>query len=183
MLSSITTFSLSQSKFDAFRKGDEAVFGEVFRGYYQPLCHYAYLKLTDWILAEELAADAFVKLYQQREHIRDSCHLQGFLCTCTRNACIDYTRKRERYQRHLHAAASLEADAEPSVEQSIIRAETLNRLYKLAEHLPGSCNRIFELYFYQGYSTEQIACQLNMHPKTVLNQKGIGLRLLRNSYR
>jgi RNA polymerase sigma-70 factor (ECF subfamily) len=169
--------------FQAFQSGDPLVFKQVFQCYYQQLCHYAYRIVLDYYKAEEIAADAFVKLYQQRENICDFQHIKRFLFTCTRNATCDTVRMRERYRRRLHQVALLQETVEPPCEQALIRSQTLDRLYQLARQLPGSCNRIFDLYFHQGYSTRQIAGELHMHPKTVRNQKAIGVHLLQQAAR
>jgi hypothetical protein len=59
----------------------------------------------------------------------------------------------------------------PSVEESIIAAETARELYRLIESLSPSLQKIIKLYYLEGKSNREIAVELDIEPDTVIRQR------------
>lgn len=167
---------------EQFRREDNGATRYIYNRYYRSLCFYAQSILHNKQEAEDIVVDAFVKLLRKRNdfyHIKD---IKSFLYTATRNACIDFLRKQKR---HEHSHDEIEYLSEQLFfpdEIDIINAEVLETLYREIENLPSQCGAVFKLLFFQRLTTGQAAVQLNISTKTVLNQKGKAIQLLRKVF-
>ena len=108
--------------------------------------------------------------------------VRAFLYTSTRNACIDFLRKQKRREQSRLELAFLADQSALNDETDLVNAEVLAALFREIQHLPPQCGEVFKLLFFQQLSTEQAAEQLQISPKTVLNQKGKAIQLLRKAF-
>lgn len=108
-----------------------ADFDDVYRQHLPAVSRYAMRCVGRRDIAEELAADAFVKLYKAFDRL-DLGQLPGWLLTIVRNAAIDYWRHRLTEQRYL-ATLSLEpiATAAPTVEQWLDLVPALHPVHRV----------------------------------------------------
>lgn len=75
-------------------KGDESAFGAIVRKHQAMVLSLAKRFLRNDFLAEELAQDVFLQLYQHRHTIRSPEHLTFWLRRTTSHRCIDLARHR-----------------------------------------------------------------------------------------
>ncbi|MFT4016738.1 MAG: RNA polymerase sigma-70 factor [Agriterribacter sp.] len=167
---------------ELFRREDEGATRYIYNSFYRSLCYYAQSILHNNQEAEDIVVDAFIKLLHKRKdfyHIKD---IKSFLYTATRNACIDFLRKQKRHEHSHNEIEYLTAQAVFPDDIDIVNAEVLATLYREIENLPPQCGAVFKLLFFQRLSTEETAKQLNISAKTVLNQKGKAIQLLRKAF-
>jgi len=149
-----------------------------FEQYYTQLCYFAGTLLNDECLAQEIASDAFTKLWQTRENLASEGSIKSWLYSTVRNACIDHLRKVKRLrvsQSGLQSAHTIEQ----SVLHTIIQTETHDQIVRTIGKLPPQCRRIFRMFYLHGKSYTEIAQELNLSPQTVRNQKQRAAKLLR----
>lgn len=72
---------------------DRAAFAEIAGRYYQPVYRLAWRMTRGQAEAEDIAQDAFVKLWQNPGQVREAAALKGWLMRVASNAVFDRSRK------------------------------------------------------------------------------------------
>lgn len=161
------------------RIGNEAVFEGVFRQYYTPLCRYARPILGDTDEAEEVVQGVFVTIWERRESLLITTSLKAYLYRAVHNRCLNRLSQQTNQAGHREqAAAELYAHADNST-QALLAEELSTRLQRAIGRLPEQCRRAFELSRFEELSYKEIADRLGIATKTVENQIGKALRILR----
>ncbi|MCC6290397.1 MAG: RNA polymerase sigma-70 factor [Chitinophagaceae bacterium] len=172
----------SNNIIELFHRKDEGATRYIYNSFYRSLCYYAQGILHNNQEAEDIVVDAFVKLLHKRKDFYQIKDIKAFLYTATRNACIDFLRKQKRHEYLHNEIEYLTAHAMVADDMDIVNAEVLATLYREIENLPTQCSAVFKLLFFQRLTTGQAATQLNISAKTVLNQKGKAIQLLRKAF-
>jgi len=118
------------------------------------------LKITgDLPAAEDIVADAFVKVFQRRAEFKEIDGIRGFLYVAVRNASYTYTAKEKRRDAVYAGLAVVQPDAgmDEAEDLEILRARLLAEIYREIENLPDQCRRISQMIFFEGKDTETIA--------------------------
>lgn len=149
-----------------------------FYQHYASLTFFALKLVDDQYLAEELAAEAFVKLWANRETLGIEGSIKAWLYSTVRNAAIDHLRKAKRLRVSKAGLQSAET-IEQSVLHRIIAAETLQQLINHLQLLPPKCSLVFQLFYLHGKSHEEIAKELGIKQNTVRVQKVKAVQLLK----
>lgn len=164
---------------DTLRAGDITAFEMLFRTYYQSLCNYACTFVRDREEAEEIVQSTFTGMWEKRDNLSIHTGVKPYLYAMVRNACLNQL-KHEKIK-HRHAAMEM-AVAERSIE-SVTRAveasELEHRIMEAMSRLPEQCRIVFKLSRFEDLKYAEIAEQLNISVKTVENQMGKALRVMR----
>jgi RNA polymerase sigma-70 factor (ECF subfamily) len=136
----------------------------------------AYHHLQDRSLAEDLAQEVFLELYQSLDRIQSAAHLTFWLRRVTANRCIDQGRKKLR-RREL----ALEDTAEPASANAPVDPLLLKRLQQSLEVLPEKQRMMVILRFQEGLGPAEIAEALEMPVNTVKSTLHRSLEELRKS--
>jgi RNA polymerase sigma-70 factor (ECF subfamily) len=150
----------------SFQKGEEAAFDCLFREYFTPLTYFANRFVSDAILSEDIVQDCFVSLWQRKDRLKHVSLIKSYLYTTVRNKCFKQLEKQKRQPEPDNTITKT-----PSVEESIIAAETARELYRLIESLSPSLQKIIKLYYLEGKSNREIAVELDIEPDTVIRQR------------
>ena len=160
---------------------DRAVFNDLFRAYYAPLCFFAGRIIENPDDAGDIVEDLFVKLWDRQQTFTDTLHAQSFFYRSIRNACLNYIKHgrvvRITHEMLLHTTEVIEHDHM----SDMIRAEVWGELYRAIENLPLQCKKVISMSFLEGMTTDEIAAKLDLSPQTVRNTKMRGLRALKDS--
>jgi RNA polymerase sigma-70 factor (ECF subfamily) len=135
----------------------------------------AYHILRNVSLAEEIAQDVFVRLYQDYSKISSAAHLVFWLRRATTHRCLDHLRHSDRHpqiplEEGKLPVPSLSTDSDP------ILARTLQRL--VAE-LPASARAVIVLRFQEDLEPREIAQVLDLPVNTVKSRLQRALIVLR----
>jgi RNA polymerase sigma-70 factor (ECF subfamily) len=87
------------------QRGDVAAFGELVERHKQPLVNYITRTLHDPIEAEDVAQNAFVRVFKALNRFRLSARFSTWLYAIARNLCLNELRRRTH-----HLTSSLDAD-------------------------------------------------------------------------
>lgn len=161
-----------------FNKGDAQALAHVFELHNRSLCYFAERLTGDRQEAEDIVADAFMKLWNKRADFENLQNIKAFLYIATRNACFDFLKHRRRSNSSHDEILYLSQENDDALLHTMIETELLQKIYGEIERLPGKCRTIFKL-FLEGKSTQEIADQLNISRQNVLNQKARAIQLLR----
>ena len=162
---------------EKFRNGDPAIYKKVYDLLKTPLYLFLFSIVKDRSSAEDLTAESFLKLWEERTTIEDSGKIKNFLYLVGFRLAVDFIRSKRARPTILAGDTSYEtADIQPDPLHAMIRAEIADQRafwYALAvdEIMNDSHEycKVFKLYHLHCKSTSQIADSLNISPRTVLN--------------
>lgn len=151
----------------------------IFKTYYQPLCRYAYTFLNDADEAEEIVQASFISIWDKRAQVDIQTSFKSYLYRTVRNNCLNVLKHNKVKQQHARYAL---ADGEPvheSVSENVEARELEQKIQDALQTLPDQCRLIFQLSRFEELRYQEIADQLQLSVKTVENQMGKALRLMR----
>lgn len=136
--------------------------------------------LNDKAKAEDVVQDVFVQMWEKRNEINITRSLQSYLFQATRNKVIEWIRKEklfleyEKSERFKNEQVDVDHEAEKYMR--------LEKLYTYVRQLPPKCKEVFIMSKVNGLTYHEIAEELNISVKTVENQIGRALHLLRKKF-
>jgi RNA polymerase sigma-70 factor (family 1) len=154
-----------------------SIFAALFKEHYNTLANYAYSILKSKENAEDVVQDVFVKLWQNTPDVVNTPQVKFYLLTATKNNCISYLRRQagKRFLQVEETHLPAQADEPARKEQQDITT-VINQALST---LPPQCMIIFKLSRFGKLTYQQIADELGLSVKTVENQMGKALRLMR----
>lgn len=166
--------------YQAIREGNEAAFEMTFKTYYKPLCQYAFSFLNNRSEAEEVVQSTFIKIWEKKKELAIDSSLKAYLYSMVRNSCLNAIKhekvKQQHAQRHLRVAEQ----SRELVTERVFSNELESQLYQAMKALPEQCRLVFQLSRFEELKYQEIADQLQISVKTVENQMGKALKIMRN---
>ncbi|NOT94315.1 MAG: RNA polymerase sigma-70 factor [Ferruginibacter sp.] len=160
-------------------KRDESAFEQVFKLYFKNLHAYACVMLKEDDFAEEIVQQVFLKLWERTENITISSSVAAYLYRAVHNECLNYLKHQKVKAAHrLHVAYSMK-QVSTSAFQTLQAKELEKKLHCILNELPEQCRTIFQMSRFEELKYREIADQLRISVKTVENQMGKALRILR----
>lgn len=152
----------SPAEFAAFHQGDQRVFEDVVRRFASEIVAYFSLFTHNFDLAEEIAQDVFLRIYQRRRQFKENNNFKGWLFTIARNILMQELRKK-RYtlERNVadfnHGSMTEPASHAPAPDKQLQRAQARKILLDGIAHLKQDDAEIIILRFFKGMSLKEIA--------------------------
>jgi RNA polymerase sigma-70 factor, ECF subfamily len=170
---------LEQQVLTTLKEGSESAFELLFRTYYRPLCQYAYSFLNDRDEAEEVVQAAFINIWDKKGQVEIQTSLKAYLYRIVRNSCLNVIKHEKVKKQHVaHEMVHAESMHE-GVSQSVISSELEEKITQAMKALPEQCRIVFQLSRFEELKYAEIAEQLNISVKTVENQIGKALKIMR----
>ncbi|MET6999403.1 RNA polymerase sigma factor [Chitinophaga defluvii] len=163
---------------DALKNGDPAAFSILFNKFYPHLCFFAQSLVEDKQVAEEIAEDVFVKLWQRHSKFEKLQNVKAFLYIATKNSCFDHLDSQAYKKKQLQEYKYEVSEREDESSTAIIREEVLRKIAVAMDQLPDPYRQVMTMT-YEGLKNKEIAKQLNITESAVSTQKARGLNLLR----
>ena len=151
---------------------------QVFEEYYNPLCNFASKFVAGKDVAEDVVQEVFVQMWQKREQITLKTGIKSYLFQSTRNKAIEIIR-RNKLQSDYVNEEKYKMETSYEIDKDADNYMLKEQLNKSIRQLPPKCQEIFVLSKKNGLTYGEIAEELNLSVKTVENQIGRGLKLLR----
>lgn len=151
----------------------------LFKNYYKPLCNYAHSFTQDRDEAEEVVQSTFLSFWEKRESLNIQTTVRPYLYAMVRNSCLNILKHEKIKQKHAGETVALADPTYESVAQSIYVSELEVQINKAMEKLPEQCRLVFKLSRFEELKYAEIAEQLDISVKTVENQMGKALRIMR----
>jgi len=125
-------------------------------------------------IAEEVAQEVFLRLYETRRTVEAGAHCKAWLRRSTIHRCIDGLR-RPSFQHEV------QVDTLPDVPTELPEADPLLQegLRRLIASLPEKCRAVLVLRFGEDMSAEEIAKTLGMPVRTVWSHLQRGTAIIR----
>ncbi|HKZ39205.1 MAG TPA: RNA polymerase sigma-70 factor [Chryseolinea sp.] len=159
--------------------GDITAFEMLFRTYYQPLCNYAYTFVQDRDEAEEIVQAIFLSVWEKRDKLDIHTGVRPYLYAMVRNAALNILKHEKIKQQHVALELAVADRSVESVTRTVLASELETRIHKALEKLPEQCRLVFKLSRFEELKYAEIAEQLNISIKTVENQMGKALKIMR----
>jgi RNA polymerase sigma-70 factor (ECF subfamily) len=156
------------------RQGDAGSFDELLRRYRTPLVKYFCRMLRDEALAEDLAQEAFLRVYNARHRYRPDARFTTWLYRIATNLALNAIRDVKGRQRQDGNGSTGEGessfefvDSRASVEQQMIETECGRMIREAIEALPENQRAAVILHKYQDVDYRQIAGILKVSESAV----------------
>ncbi len=157
---------------------DERAFEELFRSHYESLCRSANLLLNDADEAEEMVQNVFVTLWEKRSRLEITTSVKSYLYRSIRNASLNRIKHEKVKREYTTEQELLSAPAAPASHQ-LLQKELQVQISLVIASLPEQCRLIFKMSRFEEMKYAEIADELGISVKTVENQMGKALKILR----
>lgn len=153
-------------------------FDMLFTSYYPRVKSFLRSMLLDNDEAEDLAQDAFMRLWQNRELLRDVHNLNAYVYQTVKYVLYTYLDKcKNAFTTEIDAAVDIPSYEE--VENIVCSRELEELLEKAIDRMPPQRKQVFCMSRKQGLSTEEISQRLGISKRTVETHISLALSMLR----
>ena len=157
---------------------DERMFKKLFVGYFAPLCVFAQ-KYVGNFNDEDIVSSVFSNMYQKKLTFDSQDEFVFYLYKSVKNKCLDALKADSRMMnRNQIYSEELEND---NLFNQIVENETLAETYREIQSLPTYSKRIIELSYFEGFSNQEIADELELSLQTIKNYKRNAVASLRTA--
>lgn len=167
--------------FDRVKNNDLSSYEVIFKRYYKQLFRFAFTYVRNGTIAEEMAQEVFLYIWEKRHQIEIQTTLKTYLFSAVKNKCLNYIKlelpKQQSMSDISEVMLSVSAERRDEGENQQLKKYIQNAI----DALPKKCRKIFLLSRNAGMTYEEIAEELGLSKKTVENQMGIALKKLRES--
>ena len=165
---------------------DETAFEQVFKTHFKRLHAYAFTILRDEVEAEEIIQQVFFKLWERKvrkdsfgENLSLTGSVSAYLYRAVHNESLNYLKHQKVRSNHqLHVAYNMKNEVEHPAKK-VIAGELEKKIHSALNELPEQCRTIFQMSRFDELKYREIADKLGISVKTVENQMGKALKLLR----
>lgn len=158
---------------------DDRAFEQLFKSHYKALHSYASVMLRDEDTAEEIVQSMFLKFWEKRSLLNIQTSIKAYLYKCVHNDSLNYLKHqtiKTKYQNY--AVQSMNDHHEPASSR-VELTELELRLHQALKELPEQCRTIFQMSRFEELKYREIADRLGLSVKTIENQMGKALKILR----
>lgn len=173
--------AISPDIFELIKNSDRKAYEQLFKMYYTPLVSFARNIIRDTDAAEDLVQEVFVKIWERKHTIDIKTSVKAYLYMAVKNHCLN---KLKAEQRNAFLNDEMADDARVATNNTEEYANTI----ELSKHidnalslLPPKCAAIFKMSRFEDKTYKEIAESLELSVKTVENQMGKALSILRGA--
>lgn len=147
----------------------------LFHTHYSPLCNFALKIVGDFHAAEEIVQNLFIDIWE-KDKFSEVSSFERYLLRSTKYRCYDFLRKQNRQ-------VPIDEVKDHSIgfsdEKDLNEEDIEPLLHYFAAKLPPKTREVFLLSRESKRSYKEIAEELDLSVKTVENQMGRALRMMR----
>ncbi|WP_316810228.1 RNA polymerase sigma-70 factor [Pedobacter heparinus] len=158
---------------------DDQAFEQLFKTHFKALHAYALAILKDEDTAEEIVQQMFLKFWEKRTLLNIQSSVKAYLYKCVYHDSLNFL-KHEKIKTKYQDFASYTMNSHHEPASSKVEMTELE--YRIAEalnELPEQCRTIFQMSRFEELKYREIAAQLGLSVKTIENQMGKALKLMR----
>lgn len=160
--------------------GDAKAFAIIFHRYSPKVYTYALKIVKSETLAEEIAQEVFVKIWNLEEQLTAIENLDAYLRVLTRNQTLKVLRRIALEVKTSRMMAHGYQENHNETEEYIIFKDSEKILNQGIEKLPAQQKLVYNLCHQEGLKYEEVAERLNISKLTVKTHMQHALRFLRN---
>ncbi len=167
--------------FELVKNGDRKAYEQLFKLYYAALVRFAREILKDTDAAEDLVQEVFVKMWERKQNIDIKTSIKAYLYMAVKNHCLNKLKAEQRNAFLEDGMADDVRIATNDTEEYSNTIELSKHINQALELLPPKCAIIFKMSRFEDKTYKEIAESLELSVKTVENQMGKALSILRNA--
>jgi RNA polymerase sigma-70 factor, ECF subfamily len=161
------------------KSGSRQAFESIFNSYYDALVGYGKTIIKDVDEAEDIVQQVFISVWEKRLAIEIHTSFRAMLYKAVYNSCLNRIKHDEVKRSY---AREIKLTSSSSFSHEDIQHKELQKKINVAiDQLPEQCAKIFKMSRFEYLKYQEIADKLDLSVKTVENQMGKALRLLRES--
>ncbi len=154
-------------------------FEQIFKNHFKALHSYAFTILKETDTAEEIVQNIFFKLWEKKDSLNIDSSIKAYLYKAVHNESLNALKHEKVKMAHqTHTAYQMKNETDNAAKKLMI-TELEGRLRHALNKLPEQCRTIFQLSRFEELKYKEIADHLNLSVKTIENQMGKALKILR----
>ncbi|WP_020530103.1 RNA polymerase sigma-70 factor [Flexithrix dorotheae] len=154
----------------AIKNENEQGLEQLFEKYYQPLCEFSEIIVTNSDLAEEIVSDLFLELWTKRKTIQIETGVKSYLFVAVKNKSINYLKQHRKISFIDLEGGEHKIQVENEAESMLGCTELNLAINKLLNTMPAQRRLIFRMNRIEGFKYKEIAEILSISVHTVQNQ-------------
>jgi RNA polymerase sigma-70 factor (ECF subfamily) len=161
---------------------DERALGEILRRHRGPTIAFARRLVADDALAEDVAQEVFLRLWQRPERYnRERGALRAFLLAQTHGRAIDRVRSDTARRRREERDAAISRDPQPAADKPVVERAVADEIRHALGRLSEEEQKAVELAYFGGHSYREVARILDIPEGTVKGRIRTALSKLREA--
>lgn len=163
----------------ALKNRDEQAFGDLFKTHFTPLRNYAFSFVQEQTLAEDIVQTVFLRLWDKIDVLNIADSIAAYLYRAVYNESLNALKRTKVRRSHQSWLTRQMKDHTDTAHKNLQLRELERQLRAAINDLPEQCRTIFQLSRYEDLRYREIGLRLGISVKTVENQMGKALKLLR----
>lgn len=168
-----------QTNMRSLPRSNETEFEQLFKEHFKSLYAYAYTIVKEETAAEEIVQNVFYKIWEKNKQPDIQTSVKAYLYKAVYHDSLNYLKHLKVRAQYKSRVMHEQKDAGVPASGKLLLKELEEKLRDAMNGLPEQCRTIFQLSRFDGLKYQEIADQLGISPKTVENQMGKALKLLR----
>ncbi len=158
---------------------DKSALKQLFDEQYIPVCSTINRIIKNKATTEDLAQDLFIRFWNKIETLQIEGEIPPYLRRMAINEALGYLRKTKNKKTEEIQPYHQHRETAPDAESGYLYGELEGQIKSAMDTLPPRCREVFHLSRMEGKSYKEIAQALDISVKTVENQMGKALKILR----
>lgn len=168
--------NISETRYQQY---DDYAFEKLFKEHFKALHAYANVILKDEDDAEEIVQNMFLKFWEKRDLLNVQTSLKAYLYKCVYHDSLNFLKHQKIKTKYQDFAAFTMNEEHLPASSKIEMTELEYNISLALNELPEQCRTIFQMSRFEELKYREIAERLGLSIKTIENQMGKALRILR----
>jgi len=163
-----------------FQNGNEKALSFFYHEFYPALAHYSFQLTRSRPIAEEIASEAFVKIWRMHYKLDSYKGIKAYLYKIVHRDSVEAIlseQKRGKIYKDFRPETTTDSPFD-----NMVRTEVYRILHAALKDLSPGARRVLIMHYFEGKNTGQISRELKLHPSTIKTQKMQGLKALRKVF-
>lgn len=130
--------------------------------------------------AEDVVQDCFAKIWVNKLPTKEIRSWKSYLLTMVKNRCFDLLKQKKKSELSEKGWGLSQSKIDAPNEQKIIHEEDISIIKKNIALLPPRMQEVFQMYYFEEKSYNEIANILGTKPGTIRNQRKRAESIIRN---
>jgi RNA polymerase sigma factor (sigma-70 family) len=167
----------------SIREGQKPAFDALYQKYWKFALNMAYKRTNQLDVSKDIVQDVFLHLWLHLsgDTSEPIYNVQAYLAGAIRNQCYKWISNQTSYPIVGDVWEEIKANFE-TAEYQIVYEELLSSYSRIVENLPVQQQLIFKKRYEQGLSSDEIATEMGLAPKTVRNHLGKAVEKVKSSF-
>jgi RNA polymerase sigma-70 factor (ECF subfamily) len=178
----LNTKSETESIISRVSLGDEVAFRQLFELYSNKIFGFVFKLAKSKVMAEEVVQDVFMKVWMNRESLRDVEYFPAYLSTIAKNHAFNLLKRKALEEQ---AKLVLQRDLPQSsleTEERIAYRDYNNILKEVVSQMPPQQQKVYKLCHKKGFKYEEVAVKLNISKLTVKTHMQKAIRTIKSHF-